>query len=207
VEILEMIADERRRFADLVESLTEEQLATPSLCAEWTTKQVAGHLVAVVAASNVTAFKLLLTRGFSIHKANARLATRMAERPAAELARLLREHATDPFRPPVVGYPGALTDLLVHAQDIRRPLGLPHHLDPDRVRVSLDFLTGGRAVGFTPKTRPSGLRFVATDAGWASGEGQELRGTGEALLLALCGRPVALADLEGDGVEVLRGRL
>jgi hypothetical protein len=32
-------------------------------------------------------------------------------------------------------------------------------------------------------------------------------GPGEALALAMTGRPVALADLEGDGVPVLRHRL
>jgi uncharacterized protein (TIGR03083 family) len=207
VEILEMIADERRRFADLVESLTEDQLAAPSLCGAWTTKQVAGHLVAVVTASHVTAFRLMLTSGFRIHRANAELAVLTAQRPAAELARLLREHATDPFRPPIVGYPGALTDLQVHAQDIRRPLGLPHDPHPDRLRVSLDFLTRGRAVGFTPKARPAGLRFEASDVGWAWGEGPAVRGTGEAVMLALAGRAVALNGLAGDGVEVLRDRL
>ena len=205
--MLEMIADERRRLADLVESLTEEQLATASLCDAWTTKEVVGHLVAVVDASNATALKLLLTSGFNLHRANARLATLTAARPASELAALLRKHATNPFRPPIVGYPGALTDLQIHSQDIRRPLGLPHHLLPDRLRISLDFLTGGRAVGFTPKSRPAGLRFEAIDMDWTWGDGPVVRGTGEAIALAIAGRPVALADLDGAGVAVLRRRL
>ncbi|WP_229070570.1 maleylpyruvate isomerase family mycothiol-dependent enzyme [Actinoplanes sp. DH11] len=207
MEILDQIADERRRLADLVDALSEEQLATPSLCDAWTAKQVVGHLVAVVAASNLTAAKLLVTSGFSIHRANARLAEQMADRPAAELSALLREHASNPFRPPVVGHPGALTDLQVHRQDIRRPLGLPSDLLPDRMRVSLGFLTGGRAVGFTPKNRPAGLRFETTDVDWAHGAGPLVRGAGEAVMLALCGRRAALADLTGDGVEVLRRRL
>ncbi|MEU4421725.1 maleylpyruvate isomerase family mycothiol-dependent enzyme [Actinoplanes sp. NPDC024001] len=206
MEILEMIADERRRLADLVDSLTEEQLQTRSLCAAWTAKEVVGHLVAVVAASNTAALKLLLTSGFSIHKANARLAAQTAERPAPELAALLREHATNPFRPPVVGHPGALTDLQIHSQDIRRPLGLPHQLRPERMRISLDFLVGGRAVGFTPKKRPAGLRFETTDLDWAHGAGPAVRGTGEAVMLALAGREAAFADLDGDGVAVLRRR-
>ena len=206
VEILEMIADERRRLADLADSLTDEQLETRSLCDAWTAKEVIGHLVAVVTASHATALKLLLTSAFNIHKANARLAALTADRPAAELAALLRGHATNPFRPPLVGYPGALTDLQVHGQDVRRPLGLPHSLRPDRLRVSLEFLTGGRAVGFTPKARPAGLRFETTDVDWAWGDGPVVRGTGEAIILALTGRRVALADLDGDGVAVLRSR-
>ena len=118
-----MIADERRRIADLVESLDSEQLQTRSLCDAWSVKEVVGHLVAAVAASNLSALPLLVRSGFNIHKANARLATVMAGRPAGELAAMLRAHAENPFRPPVVGYPGQLTDLQVHRQDIRRPLG------------------------------------------------------------------------------------
>ncbi|MDI6103789.1 maleylpyruvate isomerase family mycothiol-dependent enzyme [Actinoplanes sp. NEAU-A12] len=207
MDVLKMIADERRRFADLVDSLTADQLATPSLCGAWTVKEVAGHLVSVVAGSDVVALKLLVLSGFRLHKANARLATLTARQPAARLAALLREHADNPFRPPIVGHPGALTDLQVHGQDIRRPLGLPHELRPDRLRVSLDFLTGGRAIGFTPKSRPAGLRFETTDLAWARGEGPLVRGAAEAVMLALAGRPAALADLDGDGVAILRGRL
>ena len=75
------------------------------------------------------------------------------------------------------------------------------------MRPSLGFLVSGRAIGFTPRRRPAGLRFEATDVGWAWGDGPLVRGSGEAVLLALAGRPVALADLDGDGVAVLRDRL
>ncbi|BEL04509.1 maleylpyruvate isomerase family mycothiol-dependent enzyme [Actinoplanes sichuanensis] len=201
-----MIIDERRRTADLVESLDPEQLNSPSLCAAWTVKEVIGHLIAAVATPNSSALLLLLRSGFRIHKANARLAVMMADRPADELAALLRTHAENPFRPPIVGYPGQLTDLQVHGQDIRRPLGLPQDLRPERLRVSLDFLVGGRAVGFVPKRRPAGLRFETTDLDWAWGDGPRILGTAEAVMLALTGRHVALADLSGDGVAELKDR-
>jgi uncharacterized protein (TIGR03083 family) len=207
MDIMEIIADERRGLAALVESLSAEQLAAPSLCGQWTVKQVVAHLVSVVTGSMREALGLLVVSGFDVHKANARAAVRTARRPAAELAALLRENAGNPFRPPVVGHPGALTDLQVHGQDVRRPLGLPHRLRPEGLRVSLDFLTGGRAVGFTPKSRPAGLRFAATDLGWESGDGPLVAGPAEAVMLALAGRPVALADLDGPGVAVLRDRI
>lgn len=202
-----MIADERRRMADLVESLNAEQLRTRSLCGAWTVKEVVGHLVSAVAASRASALLLLVRSGFNLHKANARLAAQMAVRPAGELADMLRAHAEHPFRPPVVGYPGQLTDLQVHGQDIRRPLGLAHDLQPERLRASLDFLVGGRAVGFVPKQRPAGLRFEAPDVAWSWGDGPLVRGTGEAIMMTLTGRRVALADLSGDGVAELRGRM
>ena len=47
----------------------------------------------------------------------------------------------------------------------------------------------------------------ATDVEWTHGDGPEVRGTGEAILLAATGRPVVLPELEGDGVERLRERV
>jgi uncharacterized protein (TIGR03083 family) len=207
VEILAAIADERRRIADLVESLSPEQLAVPSLCGDWTVKQVAGHLLAAVAAPRSAVLPAIVRSGFKIHKANARLAVLTAARPAADLAGALRANAENPFRPPVVGYPGQLTDLQVHGQDMRRPLGLPHGLRLDRLRVSLDFLTGGRAYGFVPRRRLAGLRFEATDLDWGWGAGPLLAGPAEALILAMTGRAVAFGEVDGPGVPVLRRRL
>ena len=72
--------------------------------------------------------------------------------------------------------------------------------------MSLNFLVGGRAVGFVPKRRPTGLRFEATDVDWTWGSGPLIRGTAEAVMLALTGRRAALADLSGDGVAELQSR-
>ena len=90
---------------------------------------------------------------------------------------------------------------------MRRPLGLPHGLELDRLRISLDFLTGGRAIGFTPRRRLAGLRFEASDLSWSWGAGSVLAGPAEALMMAMTGRPVALTDLDGPGVDVLAARL
>ncbi|WP_127504106.1 maleylpyruvate isomerase family mycothiol-dependent enzyme [Actinoplanes solisilvae] len=201
------IAEQRRRIAALIESLTPAQLATPSLCGAWTVRQVAGHLLAAVDTPVGATFSALVRGGFRVHRANALLAARVAERPPAELAEGLRRHATDPFRPPIVGYPGRLTDLQVHGQDMRRPLGLPHGLALDDLRISLNFLTGGRAVGFTPRRRVAGLRFEATDLDWAHGDGALVSGPAEALMMALTGRPAVLGEIDGPGVRELSARI
>jgi uncharacterized protein (TIGR03083 family) len=208
MDINAAIAAERHRIADLVDSLTPAQLEVPSLCGAWTVRQVTGHLVAAI--SPLSARQMLaafVTSGFRLHRANARLAATVARQPPASLAAELRRQAGNRFRPPVVGYPGQLTDLQVHGQDMRRPLGLPHGLDLDRLRVSLEFLTGGRAVGFTPKRRLAGLRLEATDLSWSWGAGPVLAGPAEALMMAVAGRRVGLADLDGPGVRALAGRL
>jgi uncharacterized protein (TIGR03083 family) len=208
MDINAAIAAERRRVAVLVGSLSPAQLEVPSLCGAWTVRQVAGHLVATL--TPVPPRQILtvfVTSGFRLHRANARLAAVVARRAPAELASALRHDAGDRSRPPIVGYPGRLTDLQVHGQDMRRPLGLPHGLDLDRVRVSLDFLTGGRAIGFTPRRRLAGLRLEATDLRWSWGTGALLTGPAEALMMAATGRRAALADLDGPGVRLLAARL
>jgi uncharacterized protein (TIGR03083 family) len=207
MDVRTAIAIERRRIADLVESLDPAQLAMPSLCGRWTVQQVAGHLLAAVEFAPRAVASAFIRGGFRLHRANALLAVEAARRPAAELADGLRRHADDPFRPPVVGYPGQLTDLQVHGQDMRRPLGLPHGLTPAGLRVSLDFLTGGRAPGFTSRRRLAGLRFTASDLAWESGSGALVTGPAEALMMAMTGRPVALRELDGPGVRTLADRL
>jgi hypothetical protein len=57
------------------------------------------------------------------------------------------------------------------------------------------------------RRRGRGLRLVATDIEWSTGEGPEVCGPGEAVLLALAGRGVAIDDLRGPGVSVLAARV
>jgi hypothetical protein len=68
----------------------------------------------------------------------------------------------------------------------------------------LDWLPSG-VPGLVPKRRHEGLRLVATDQEWSWGAGEEVTGPSEAL--AVTGRVVALDDLGGPGVDVLRNRL
>jgi hypothetical protein len=121
----------------------------------------------------------------------------------------LRQHAGHPFKPPGMTHAAPLTDLLVHQQDIRRPLGLAPDLVPERLRVCLGQVAASteRTALLAPKGCLTGLRLEATDLDWVHGEGHVVRATGEALLMALAGRSVALAELDGDGADLLRSRL
>ena len=49
-----------------------------------------------------------------------------------------------------------------------------------------------------------GPRLEATDLDWATGEGPTVTGPGEAILLAITGRSIAL---DGPGVSTLRQRV
>ena len=47
------IATERRAFADTLETFTQEQWETPSLCEGWLVKDVAAHLLVGPTTANV----------------------------------------------------------------------------------------------------------------------------------------------------------
>ena len=77
-----------------------------------------------------------------------------------------------------------LVDHVVHHQDMRRPLGLPRQIPDDRLLAALGVAPSiGGFVG--AKKRAAGLRLVASHVEWSHGEGPEIPGTGEAILLAL----------------------
>lgn len=206
VELLEWIADERRSVADLVESLTPEQLATPSLCGAWTVHDVAAHLLMPLVTPLPKVLLAMLMSGFDFDRANVRLTAVVARRSPAQIAEELRRHAAARFKPPGMGFEAPLNDLLVHEQDIRRPLGLSSTPEPDRLHACLDFVGVRRLEGPRPSASLGGVRLEASDVGWSAGNGLLARGPGAAILMVLNRRPSALVDLEGPGAELLRER-
>ncbi len=178
----------RRGFADLVSSLDAAQLAAPSLCAGWDVRILAGHLVSALT-TTVPSFlvQVLRARG-NVDRAVDRAARRDAARPVEELVAVLRDRADSSFAPPGIGTRGPMADAIVHTADVTVALGLPFDPDPVDVRIALDFVVGTVPLAFTTRRRLAGLRFVADDAGFARGEGAEVRGHGVDVLLAACGR-------------------
>ena len=159
MEHFDWIADERRALADLLDALTPEQLATPSLCGAWTVQQVFGHLtVPLTVGLGGFAAAMLRARG-DFDKANDRLAQTASERGPVALAATLRQYADSRFTPPGSGWLAPLTDVIVHGQDVRRPLGIAHEFASERLRAILDYLvTDAAHRGFVPAGRPPGSR-------------------------------------------------
>ncbi|MGI9578993.1 MAG: hypothetical protein ACR2OH_12390, partial [Microthrixaceae bacterium] len=97
-----------------------------------------------------------------------------------------------------------LTDAVIHGEDIRVPLGLQREVPADHLRAVLTFGASWRASPvFVPYRRLSGIRFVASDIGWAHGRGKTAQGDAQQLALAMFGRSTAATGLTGEGVEVL----
>lgn len=206
-DVFALTAVERRRAADMFAGLIDDQWAVPSLCAEWTVRDVAGHLIGPFCVS-IPRFVLGSLMSGGPGRYSVKGSRQLGRRPTAEIIAILRQHAGDCFAPPGTGPLAPLTDLAVHTRDVARPLGLDTTASLAAWRGALDFLTSPRARrGFVPRGRADGLRFRATDQDWAHGDGPEITGPSEALALAIGGRAVVLGDLAGPGLPVLRSRL
>jgi uncharacterized protein (TIGR03083 family) len=206
VDVHARTAANRRLLADFFDGLDDAQLRTQSLCPAWTVRDVLGHLVASMTGSLGGLLVDVVRAGGSVNRANASMARRTGQRPVAELTAVLREQADEHGAAPGVGPKGQLADGCLHLRDCARPLGLTDDVGLDDWRTLLDWLPGGVA-GLVPRRRMDGLALRATDQDWSWGAGAELAGPSEALAMAVGGRSVALDDLAGEGVDVLRGRL
>ena len=209
-EIFAMATANRLLAADLFDTLTPAQWRTPSLCAGWTVQDVAAHLTMPfqVSVGPQALLELALRHRGSFDAWGDATTRRLGQQPPARIVATLRERARDPLTVPFVGALGPLSDTAIHLRDAARPLGSDVSPPLGCWRVVLDFLVSPRGSrGFVRRGRLKDLRLVATDQDWSWGSGSEARGPSEALALAVTGRPVALADLEGPGVAVLASRL
>ncbi len=206
-ELFALIAAERRRAAGMFESLDDEQLATQSLCREWTVRDVAAHLISPFSIS-IPRFVLGAVTSGGFHRFSVKLTRRLAQQPVADIVASLRANADSRFSPPGTGPGAPLAEVCVHTRDVAQPLGLDVSAGLPAWRGALEFLTSARAnAGFVARGRLNGIRLEATDQEWSHGRGLVLAGPSEALALAVTGREVALQDLHGDGVDLLRPRL
>jgi uncharacterized protein (TIGR03083 family) len=204
----EMLRAERGELIALLETLTAEQWATPSLCEGWSVQEVAAHLTA---ATNVTPVHTLMgtaRAGFRVNGFIHDNAVRFARRGTDEILDGLRRDARTGAKPFGVPPQAPLVDALVHGLDIRRPLGRDRPVPPDAFVDVADWAAGMRfpgtvMVGGTPRHRRAGVTLVADDADWRHGSGPEVTGSCAALLLVLTGRPVREGELSGPGLGQL----
>jgi uncharacterized protein (TIGR03083 family) len=204
-DAMQMARAEREEFAALLEGLSPQQWECPTLCDQWRVRDVVAHVIGYDPLSRVETMrrmaKGLITRG----GANAVGVAEYAAKSPEELTALVRQYAVP--RGLTSGFGGkiALTDGMIHQQDIRRPLGIPRTIPAESLRTALDFaLYAPRLLG---ALRARGVRLIATDLDWSHGTGAEVRGPAEAVLMAMAGRRAALADLDGPGKAKLAERM
>jgi uncharacterized protein (TIGR03083 family) len=199
-----LIHQEREALADHLATLASEQWSTPSLCPGWTVRDALGHVIATAKTTQGSFLINMAKAGFRFNDMTAALIARESTPdPGAGLAEF-RRHLTDTTKPPGPAE-AMLGEIVVHSEDIRRPLGITHKYPAEALTRVADFYQGSNLLIGT-RRRIAGLALRATDTGWSTGTGPEVTGPHLSLLLAMTGRRAALADLSGDGLETLRSR-
>jgi uncharacterized protein (TIGR03083 family) len=199
-----VVASERGALADDLAALDDAAWDTPSLCENWTVRDVVAHMIATAEMTPPRFFGKLAGSGFSFRKMTAKeIADNREASPAAELKhfRAVRDRTTAPPGPKT----SWLGETIVHSEDVRRPLGVSRDYPMDAVVAVADFYKGSNLL-IGSKKRIAGVELRATDTDWSHGTGAAVEGPMLSLLLAMTGRTAALDDLTGPGVEMLRGR-
>lgn len=199
-----VIHAEREALAVDLAALTDEQWAMPSLCGDWTVRQVLAHMTATARMTPVKFFAAFTGSGFRFGAMQAKdIAKETGGTPADGLAQF-RSLITASTHPPGP-VDAMLGEVIIHAEDIRRPLGITREYPAAAVTRVAEFCRGSNLL-LGGKKRSTGLTLRATDTGWSAGGGPVVSGPAVSLVLAITGRTAALADLSGDGLAELRSR-
>ncbi|MET9633677.1 maleylpyruvate isomerase family mycothiol-dependent enzyme [Lentzea sp. NPDC006480] len=198
-EIWQTIDAERAATADLLANLTDVEWTYPSLCTGWTVREVAAHLSLAHRMGVRDAIREFVKARGSFNRMVDQTAHKEARRPTEELVAELRGAVGVHKLAPGQSLKNALMDVMVHTQDIALPLGIERHMPIEAAVVSADDLW---RIGFPfhARKRLAGYRLVATDADWSAGEGTEVSGPIEALLMLLAGRTATIPRLTGISV-------
>lgn len=195
---------ERAALAEDLAGLDEDRWAQQSLCGRWSVEEVVAHLTAAASLGRLGWIRSMLGARFDADRHNQR---RLAEHRGATPAGTLRRfEAVVGSRTAPTGDTAAwLGEVVVHAQDIRRPLGLPRTPPVGTVTEVARFFAS-RDFAVASRSAAEGLHLVATDGPFETGSGLGVRGTTLALTLAMAGRAAYCDDLTGEGVPILRSR-
>jgi uncharacterized protein (TIGR03083 family) len=196
------VRDEMIDLADRLSELDAPQWDAASLCAGWRIRDVLAHVVAgAEGAFGVRAVVAGMVRhGFNFNRWVAADGRARGQADPEVMVAALRNAAAR--RQTSVN---ALMHVVIHGQDMCRPLGIARELPATHVVPVANLVAADRHRFGTTK-RIAGLTLRATDMEWSHGQGPEVTGPGEALVMMMAGRLVALHDLSGEGTSTVRAR-
>jgi uncharacterized protein (TIGR03083 family) len=191
-------------IADL-ENVTDAQWSTQSLASPWTVRDVLAHMTATAKMTPGRFIGKIAGAGFRFNAMSEQgVKEELGTTPADTLAafKAVVDRTTRPPGP----LDAMVAEAVIHTQDIRRPLGIAHTFQPETLTLVGDFVIRGNLL-LGGKRRSTGLTLSATDVDWTRGAGTEVKGPLASIILALTGRRAGLADLSGEGLATLTGRL
>jgi len=202
IDVWAIIDGERDALASDLGGCSPDAWATPSLCDDWTIEAVVAHMVATSQLSAPKFFVKFAGSGFNLPKMQAKdIAAERGSNPAETLSKF-KGRVDSRGRPPGP-IDTMLGEVMVHSEDIRRPLGIAHAYPREALARVADFYAKSNLV-IGGKRRIEGVTLEATDTAWSHGSGPVVSGPILDIVLATTGRRAALDRLQGDGVDTLR---
>ena len=204
MEIWDAVRDEMLDLAERLSELGDEQWNSPSLCALWRIRDVLAHVVAgAEGALGIRAIVGgLLRHGFNYNQWVAADGQVRGQQDPEVVLQALRSLAADRNALSGPRPVNSLTHVLIHGRDMCRPLGIKRDLPEAHLVAEANFVKNDVFI-FGAKKRITGLALTATDMDWSHGDGPEVIGPGEAMVMVMAGRLVALDDLSGEGKTAL----
>ena len=164
MDIWPTVHAERKALADDLRGLGTEDWARPSLCDNWTVRDVLAHMTSAAKLTPPAFFGRMIGSGFSFDKVQEKgVAANLGASGADTLANF--ESVMTSVKHPPGPTQTWLGETVVHSEDIRRPLTIKHDYPEDALERVADFyrklnlIVGG-------KGRVSGITLRATDADW-----------------------------------------
>jgi uncharacterized protein (TIGR03083 family) len=201
----QLIHPEREALVADLQQLPEERWATQSLCADWTIRDALAHMTATAKMTPPRFVRKFIASGFQFNAMSAKdVAAERGASGADALAgfRSVLGATTHPPGP----VEAMVGEIVVHGEDIRRPLGIRHKYSDVALTTTADFYRRSNLL-IGAKRRAEGLALRADDVDWKAGSGPEVVGPLASIILAITGRRAGLDDLSGEGVATLRGRV
>ncbi len=197
-----------RDMATTLGEIGDSHWEEPSLCAGWQIRHIPSHIVTgyIFTPEQVAEVAAQLGSVLEAAKRGAIEFASIHEAPA--IVEAFERNVAQPEPTgiaAVIPPPELFVDQVVHRLDVAIPLGLPADVSEELLIAALSLMPSIEGL-IGSKARASGLRLEATDVDWAWGRGPAVRGSANALLLALSGRPCGVEMCEGDGVELLAAK-
>jgi uncharacterized protein (TIGR03083 family) len=196
---------ERAALAEDLSLLSAEQWRHRTLCAKWDVEEVVAHLTAAANLNQWKWLRSMLGARFrpEVHN-RRRLAEHRGDTPAETLERFRAVIASTTAPSPHI--PAYLGEVVVHAQDIRQPLGLARTPSLDALTPVAEFFAQ-RNFAVASRSRVADLQLRADDGPFTAGSGALVTGSTLALVMGMAGRIRYVDELKGPGVQLLRSRI
>ncbi len=204
-ELWALAHSERRALADDLSVLKVEQWQHDTLCERWDVEDVVAHLTAAGSMTRWRWMRSMMAARFRLDVHNQR---RMLEQrgstPAETLGRF--QGIINSTTAPSGDTAAYLGEIVVHAQDVRQPLGLVGEPTVAALTPVADFYAS-RNFAVRSQTLVAGLELSARDGPFRAGTGPLVMGSTLALVMSMAARASYVDQLDGPGVPTLRARI